>query len=344
MKNLKFNILYLVVPCAIYAIFGIYKAFDVSGESFMGLAANLETQVSTDNPIIIEKLFVTPGSIIKKGDTLIEGSRITLDQKIQIYDADIKTTNAATEQEVSNLETKMIFLKSDVEEKTNALNAKIKEIENQRNVSIAITKDIKSVDLNASKLTNSYDIQIANLKDQINLMSQNTESNIRQLQIQKSTLKNNNRAQLDKINSQVRIVNSDKKRLVIVSQIDGIVGNVSCKYKENIEQFKPMLTLLEKAPTKVIAYINENYAAALNLGDSVKVSAFLNPKKKYNGKIMALGHRIIELPSRFWKIPNTQVYGREVIISLQPDNDFLHNEKVNVAPINLSNNYFSLIK
>ncbi len=343
MKKITFNILFLVVPLTIYAIFLIYRAFDVSGDRFLGLASNLETQISVDNPIIVDKIYVSNGSIVKKGDTLIAGNRITLDQKIQLFDADVKTTNAATDQEVSNLETKILFLKNDVIEKTNIINAKIKELENQKNVSLAITKDIKSVAINPSKLTNSCDLQINNLKEQISLFNKNNDQNINQLQIQKSKLLQSNKAQLSKINSQILIVNNDKKRLVILSQIDGIVGNVLCKYKENIDQFRPMLTLLEKAPTKVIAYINENYTTAIHIGDSVAVSAVVNPKRKYNGKIMALGHRIIELPSRFWKIPNTQVYGREVIVALQADNDLLHNEKVNVAPFNSTNKYFTLI-
>ena len=50
----------------------------------------------------------------------------------------------------------------------------------------------------------------------------------------------------------------------------------------------------------------------------------------YTGKVIGLGSRIVEIPSRLRKIEAIKAYGREVLIEISKENCFLQNEKVSI--------------
>ena len=55
------------------------------------------------------------------------------------------------------------------------------------------------------------------------------------------------------------------------------------------------------------------------------------------GIVTGLGSRVVETPVRLRKIPEVSTYGREILVSIPPDNSFIQKEKVVIEFLQLSN-------
>jgi len=66
----------------------------------------------------------------------------------------------------------------------------------------------------------------------------------------------------------------------------------------------------------------------VKVGDELEVSSSLHPDHKVRGVVFGLGSRIVEIPERLRKMADFKTYGREVLIKIPEENNFLQKEKV----------------
>ncbi len=118
-----------------------------------------------------------------------------------------------------------------------------------------------------------------------------------------------------------------------------MIGNVHVKAGEYLPSFKPLITLYEPNPSQVIAYVHESLLVKVNVGDKFIVQSMQDENNKFEGQVVGLGSRIVEIPERLRKMPDLKTYGREVVIKIPVDNSLLQKEKVKILfPQNLQNN------
>ena len=119
----------------------------------------------------------------------------------------------------------------------------------------------------------------------------------------------------------------------IMAPIDGLIGNVHCKEGEHITDFRTLISFYEPNPTVVKAYVHENFLVKVDVGDKFKISSIKDATLHYEGTVISLGSRIIEIPARMRKVPEYKTYGREVMIRLPSESRFLQNEKLTLLAI-----------
>ena len=111
----------------------------------------------------------------------------------------------------------------------------------------------------------------------------------------------------------------------------GVVGSVHVKPGEHKSAFSPLVTFYEPTPNQVLSYVHEDKLLEARLGEEVEVTSLAHPDYHARGTVTGLGSRIVSVPTRLRRLPEVAVYGREIIVSLPPDNPFLQQEKVELT-------------
>ncbi len=151
---------------------------------------------------------------------------------------------------------------------------------------------------------------------------------------------------IDKLKKELEILEKQKERLFIYSDIEGVIGSVNFKEGELVNRFAPILTIYAPSPSYVKGYIHENAYNTVKVGQQVLVTSQSDNTKFIKGDVFSVGSRIIPYPPRLNKYPTSPLWGREVLIHIPPKNLMLLGEKVHVN-LNLQpkNQYLlSLIK
>ena len=288
----KLYFVWIVVCIVLVTISLQYK-----GEStgFYGIADAREVVVNAGNPVEIKKIHVVQGQSIKEGDTLIELRRPELDMKINeiiLQTSQIKTQKYA---------------------KVNSIKSQIQELQAQYERNKKLTAELKSfkkensaADQNDSR--NPLLIKIENLKKELRLAMSPAQ-----------------------IKEELNLLLSEKEKLTIYAQINGIIGSVNAKEGEKVSPFTPIITLHTKSPSYVKGYIHEDVYNKVNVEQKVTIASFSDPNNTIEGEVVGVGSRIVEYPVRLRKRPDFQIWGREIIIKIPSENNLLLGEKVRIS-------------
>jgi len=90
------------------------------------------------------------------------------------------------------------------------------------------------------------------------------------------------------------------------------------------------LSFYEPHSGVIKGYVHEDLTLQVQLGDQFKATSLKDERMSYPGKVIGLGSRIVEIPTRLRKIPEVKNYGREVLVEISKDNRFLQKEKVSL--------------
>ena len=93
----------------------------------------------------------------------------------------------------------------------------------------------------------------------------------------------------------------------------------------------------------VVGYVHESLVLQVSVGDSLDIVSSLHIEEKCRGKVIGLGHRIVEIPERLRKIPELKTYGREVLIQIPASNHFLQSETVILNLLNNQKTFFQML-
>jgi multidrug resistance efflux pump len=296
----KFSLIH-IVALLVGVILVISFSFKMNTTvTFYGFAENKETQINMENPVEVNRIHVTTGQKVKKGDVIIDVSSSIL--PIKINDAVFSIEELKTRYELWKLD-----LDGRISEREILLNEKSSAIQAQ------IDQQYAQLDKELKYSKTSISTQINNLKNERYVTNNPMLSRIKILEKELSyfTIK--------------------KEKETILAPSDGLIGNIHCKEDEKISSFSPLVTFYEESPTLVIGYIHEDLLLKVNLLDEVTVFSTSRPDIQNTGIIKTLGSRIVEIPPRIRKIKELKTYGREVIIEIPPDNPFLQKEKVTLT-------------
>ena len=323
----KFNLVYLLFFLVIGVIWQLNTRYGKHTVMFYGFAETKETEINLDHPVEVNRLFVTPGQKVKKGELLAEVTHSTFGLKLNnishsmdelrleenIFKADIRSS-------ISRLEAQKVAKESE-------LNSQIRQLETEIEVNRSLLEGLKSIDISEATV-NPRETKIASLREELELVVKPLEVQIARLNEELTSPNSPKRIQIRKLKEDQKFYTEEKDGLSIFAPKDGLIGNIYCKEKENISSFNTLISFYEENPTMVKGYVHENLILEVAVGDTIEAISTQHPEHKCQGVITGLVSRIVEIPERLRKNPDLKTYGREVLISIPPSNFFLQKEKV----------------
>jgi multidrug resistance efflux pump len=323
----KFNLVYLLFFLVIGVIWQLNTRYGKHTVMFYGFAETKETEINLDHPVEVNRLFVTPGQKVKKGELLAEVTHSTFGLKLNnishsmdelrleenIFKADIRSS-------ISRLEAQKVAKESE-------LNSQIRQLETEIEVNRSLLEGLKSIDISEATV-NPRETKIASLREELELVVKPLEIQIARLNEELTSPNSPKRIQIRKLKEDQKFYTEEKDGLSIFAPKDGLIGNIYCKEKENISSFNTLISFYEENPTMVKGYVHENLILEVAVGDTIEAISTQHPEHKCQGVITGLGSRIVQIPERLSKNPDLKTYGREVLISIPPSNFFLQKEKV----------------
>jgi HlyD family secretion protein len=325
---LKINILYIFWLIAAYGCYLLIR--NISGQSevtFFGTAENEGIVLNFDHTVLVKKVFVKGGSVVKKGDTLAIFMRTELDRRmveknneISQYNLEKLTRSNEIIKELAVLDAKKLALQKELESQISLLKTEtniqqeLKRIlgnGNENNLSSSL-KNEKIIGLQAD---------IAQIEQQIvtqkSLLSQKQRSEY-QLLSQK----------ISYAQQEISFIEGERKQLILIAPMDGFVVEVFITENTIEPQLKPLIKINPTRTNRVKGFIYENAEVAYNLGDSVELASAARPTVKTKGYFISVSPEMVELPIRLRKSPEIKSWGREVYVQLPTDNQFFIGEKI----------------
>jgi multidrug resistance efflux pump len=103
----------------------------------------------------------------------------------------------------------------------------------------------------------------------------------------------------------------------IRAPFDGRVGDILLRMGDlAADPASPVLTLVEEQSQRAIAYVRQDRAQAVHVGDTAKLVSRDLSSAPLTGRVVAVAPSVTEMPERFRRLPNVIEFGRNVYIQL----------------------------
>lgn len=322
----RFNLLYLILPLAAWAAYGLFMHVSRGAAHFYGVAENMETQINLDHAATVTRVLVAPGQFVSKGTMLLEVTRTALDLKMSELSHELAELEARDRVRVADVRGLLKQLHAERAEKVGLLQARIRTLEAEQTLHRAQFREIKSVEV--ATANSPYAARLQALRDELPLVIEPIDAEIARLEAELRLSGAPVQAQVSRLKNDVALYRQEQERLQLRAPSNGLVGNIHCREGENVPAFGTMISFYEQTPTQVVGYVHESLILQIKVGDSLQVISSLHPDEQCRGRVSGLGHRVVEIPERLRKIPEIKSYGREVLIEIPAQNHFLQKEKV----------------
>ncbi len=327
----KFNLVY-VAAFAVIVLLGLSLVVKLdTSVTFYGFAENKETEINMENPVEVEKIYVTTGQKVKKGTVLLDVLSPSLPVKISNTQYSIEELQTKYQLWKTDLDWRISQYNIELNEKTTSIQSQIDEYhaEIERNKKLAENiQSITTENTQEGEIKNPLFLKIEALKKELTFTRNIITTEINNLKSERFADNNPLLSRIKGLEEELEYYQQKKEKQTIVAPTDGLIGNIHCKEDEIISSFSTLITFYEESPTLVVGYIHEDLLLKVNINDTIDISSSSRPEIQNVGVVKTLGSRIVEIPPRLRKIKELKTFGREIIIEIPPDNPFLQKEKV----------------
>ncbi len=325
----KINIIYLVVVPVLLGIFYINWNYARHTVMFYGFAENKDTEINHDHPVLVNKIYVTQGQFVSKGELLLDVTHSRFDLKMNDLSHDIKAMKLKAQVRQTEILSTIRQLEARRTAKVTDIERKIQQLQSEIAFNQSLMKGLKSLEVaDTTEGKSPNEVKMESLRQEMELATKSFDIEINQLEKELATVNGPLEVEVSKLESEKNFYEAEERKLSIRAPKDGLIGNIHCLEGENRSSFSTLITFYERNPTQVKGYVHENLIVHVNVGDTLEVSSSLHPAHRGYGTVVGLGSRIVEIPARLRKMPEIKTYGREVLIQIPPDNPFLQKEKV----------------
>ena len=300
---------------------------------FYGFAENKEMEINLDQDVQVQSILVNPGQVVSAGEPLVEVGRISLELELEELEYDITKIKDQDQIRKSSLQSQIKKLELDKKAKTLEIENELARLRAKVDQNRSLLKDIGVVD-QSNQSQFPIEIQIKGLEDELTSYHNEIDVIIKQHKTEIAGVSRSSSNQIGNLENRIEYFKDEQEKLVITAPDDGVVGTIRWKEGEHVNSFSPIISFYKERPTMVKGYVHESLILQVNIGDSLTVVSSLHNENKCPGVVVGLGSRIIEIPNRLSKTPEQKQYGREVLISIPPENKFLQKEKVMLNEIN----------
>ncbi|MEE9437700.1 MAG: hypothetical protein V3V14_01790 [Saprospiraceae bacterium] len=325
----KINSIYIIGVILAIGLFYLFNRIQTESVFFYGFAENKETEINHDKDVLIDKILVVNGQEVKKGDLLIEVFNTDrIPTKINALNLEKQEIDVNTILKKQEVEHRIRVLETEKDSKLLELKSKIKTVKRKIELNKSLFKDLKSIDRqhNVEKLPIELELDFLRAKQQE--LTTKYDQDIAFYNRTLNQLSKPSKIKKNIVNSQLEKVQSENDKIQIFAPSDGLIGSVFCKEGEHITAFSTLMNFYKHNPTQVKGYVHESLILKVKVGDKLEVTSSLHANHKIIGEVLGLGSRIVEIPERLRKNAEIRTYGREVLIKIAAENNFLQKEKV----------------
>lgn len=326
------------------AVLGVLVVLILASFHYKGgndaMVAQVESQVmaiSYQKPVLIRKIYVSPGQVVDSGDLLIEVERpdlaLDLDKKLtekKLFERRINEARAYHDNSMN-------ILQVDYNRKVNLLEADREELEYKLHLIQEREKKMEGV--SSFSFTSNDTLEL----NQINLINAQIENlsyelELEKLQVQKSFQYDTStfHSELIIINKEIIELEMESEKLVRKAEKSSTIGNLFVQLNELVPPYKTLLSVYDLNPTLIKAFIHERGVKNLQIGSEVKVES-VHKRYSTEGQIIEIGSRITSYPDKINPLYQQKSYGQEIFINIPDENQFLNGEKVYVYVIDDEN-------
>jgi multidrug resistance efflux pump len=326
---MKFNILYILIPAAIYGCYHIIN--DLQGQSVQTFYGTAETEPQTlnfEHAVLVKDLRTLMGNQVKKGDTLAILYRSELDKTTIERLADINQVEVErnAKNQVIDKDKDLIVVRN---------NAKLSDIQAQIRIlqtDDSLKNSVKNAIYNNIPQDNRLLREKINaLKEEILQVEKQTREQLQQLEIQRQSLQNITQAKIAQVQQDLDYVKLEKSKLFLIAPIDGFVEQVNMGKNMLIPAYRDLIKINPRKPNKIVGFIHETSDIPFQLGDSVTLESSVRLPIKAKGTIVGSNPKLVELPYRLRKFTELRAWGREVYIEVSDTNGFYIGEKIFIS-------------
>lgn len=296
--------------------------------SFYGFAESNETEINYNYAVVVDEILVTPGQEVKTGDVMLKLSR--LKSKETLVDQPFRIAELRSEAKLwdQRKRDQIEREKLDVQQIVSGIDTEISELKEEIVYRKSIVDGLKTIE----PVPSSYDPikqKIAILEEKRRSAKAAAQLRIEGFENELALGKNPFALQQRRLQAEADFDESQKVQNIVVSApSDGLIGNVYCKEAEHVPSYRTLLSFYEPHSGLIKGYVHEDLTLEVELDNKFSVSSLKDASLVYEGKVIGLGSRIVEIPVRLRKLADFKTYGREVLIEIPKSNKFLQKEKV----------------
>jgi multidrug resistance efflux pump len=326
----------LYALCVVIALVlaGLTVYYRAEPDTFYGIADTKEIAITSESAVEIRRVLVAQGQLVNEGDTLLELFNPELEMRLSQISHELTEMRTRSSAHATLSKSEILQFKAQQEVRVSEIRAQIKELEAQYEMNRRLVSELHSLDrdkpANADgDAGNPILIKLESLRKLLALAQDPSRVYENRLANALSSSGDPLADQVKQMEDELRILNEDRKRLVIQAQIGGLIGSVNFKVGEKVSPFAPILTLHAASPSFVRGYIHEDVYSQVAVKQKMRVQN--HQGLKVEGEVVGVGTRIVEYPERLRRRADILIWGREIIIRLPADNRFLLGEKVLIS-------------
>ncbi len=325
----RLNVHFLAVTTVFIALVLFNWRYSSETFVFFGFAENKETEIRLEHSVTIHEIYVQPGERVYKGQLLMEVARAGLQLEQSALNHEVAKLQSQYQIWELGLKSTIRGLDAQKAAKVSEIKSQIEQLESEMSINQSLVRGLESISQAKDKTGRSPNqIKIEGLKEEMKLAVRPLDMEKHKLRRELASPNNPIKIQIEKLQEELGFTEMEEDKLAITAPGNGVIGSVFCKIGEQIPEFSTMLTFYEENPTLVKGYVLESLILHVNEGDSLLVNSSVRPATNCTGKVIGLGSRIVEIPERLRKISTFKTYGREVLIEIPFDNNFLQKERV----------------
>lgn len=323
---MKINLLYILIPAAIFGCYWIIN--DLQGQSehsFFGTAESEPQMINFEHDILVQDVRVALGNEVKKGDTLAVLYRAELDKTTvdKLADINMVEVEKTTKSSLLNKEKDVLLARQAA--RLSELISQIKVLRTEDSIKNSVKTSIYNNIVYDNKLVRE---KIAALEDEIRQSEKQTIEQIRQIESQQQASQLLSQARVAKVQKDLNYITTEKGRLILMAPIDGFMEQVNVTKGSLVQAYKDLFKINPKKPNKIVGFIHESTDIPFQLGDSVKLQSAVRASVLTQGVIIGSNPKLVELPYRLRKFTELRAWGREVYILMPDNNGFYIGEKI----------------
>ncbi|MBL7032846.1 MAG: efflux RND transporter periplasmic adaptor subunit [Candidatus Delongbacteria bacterium] len=328
-----FKPLYITWALATLLVILIVVNFRSVVTDFYGIAESSEVEISYESATIVRQISVIPGQEIGAGQLLVELEQpdltvelnrvrhrleeVTADREIwfkqtvaRIAELEALQLAATSELDYQLLETRARFrMNRELATGLPSLGVRSTAVENDSRAENPLLLEIERLEAARPLVVEPYRIQIARLAEELQT------ADPQQIEINRLT-------------RELILLEKKLAQLTFKATTPGLIGAVNFKNGETVPPYSAILTLHSRAPLFVRGYIHENSHNQVAVGQTVRLVSLTDNGYQIPGEIAGVGSRIVSFPTRLAKRPAVTIWGREVMIRISQENNFLLGEKI----------------
>jgi HlyD family secretion protein len=325
-----------LIWCAgVLSLIGMSYFYHGESSLFYGVAEASERIISSESAVEVLAIPVLSGQKVHVGDTLIRLRRTDLEIRMSELGRELEGVAGKTTVSSSELDTRVAEIRGNLERQRNQIQFEINRLLEERKRNRDLTLRLQSLPQSIQILdtNDSYLLKARSLERELASAETAANHQIGLLRGSQGAQRSTGQMERSALMKELAMLRAEQTKLTIIASQDAIVGSVNCHAGEKMSPFTSLLTLSAHSPTLVRGYIHEKVYNRIALGDQVDVVSAAERGGTVRGTVVGVGSRIVEFPIRLRKIPEMLVWGREVMIQIPSQNDFLLGEMVSVNPV-----------